>query len=55
MFVANGEYIGFVDNDDIVHPCMYEKLYESCISNKSDISIATTLIRKDINHKELSR
>ena len=53
MSVANGEYIGFVDNDDIVHPCMYEKLYESCISNKSDISIATTLIRKDINHKEL--
>lgn len=25
---AKGEYIGFVDSDDFVHPSMYEKLYE---------------------------
>lgn len=25
---ASGEYIGFVDGDDFVHPEMYEKLYE---------------------------
>ena len=24
---ANGEYIGFVDSDDYIHECMYEKLY----------------------------
>ena len=26
---ANGEYIGFVDSDDYIHECMYEKLYEA--------------------------
>lgn len=37
--IATGEYIGFVDSDDYIHPQMFTKLYEACIRNKSEISI----------------
>ena len=36
--IAKGKYIGFVDSDDIIHPRMYEILFQ-CI-NKSDSDIA---------------
>lgn len=36
--LATGDYIGFIDSDDIVSPYMYEYLYKSIIKNKSDIS-----------------
>ena len=36
---AHGEYIGFVDSDDYVHPSMYEKLID-CI-HKNQCQIAT--------------
>ena len=52
MRAAKGEYIAFVDNDDIVHPFMYENLYNACKLENVDIAIATTVIRKDINDKE---
>lgn len=37
--VANavGEYVGFVDSDDWVHPKMFEKLYAAAKENNSDI------------------
>lgn len=47
--VAKWEYIWFVDNDDIVNPYMYEILYKACKSRNSDIAIAPTIIREDIN------
>ena len=50
---AKWEYIWFVDNDDLVHPYMYENLYNVCQDEKTDIAIATTIIRNDINSKEL--
>lgn len=34
---ASGEYIGFVDSDDIVVPEMYEKLYRKAIEGDYDI------------------
>lgn len=34
---ASGEYIGFVDSDDIVVPEMYEKLYQKAIEENYDI------------------
>lgn len=37
--IAKGEYIGFVDSDDYIHPQMYEILYDQIIKNKADISI----------------
>ncbi len=35
---ANGEYIGFMDNDDMIHPDMLERLYHSALKNSCDIS-----------------
>ncbi len=34
---ASGEYIGFVDSDDIVVPEMYEKLYQKAMEENYDI------------------
>lgn len=36
---ARGEYIGFVDSDDTIHPRMYEVLYKASTRTLSDISI----------------
>lgn len=47
------EYMAFCDNDDIPHPFMYEKLYETCKKEWTDVAICSTLIRKDIEDKEL--
>lgn len=35
--IAKGEYIGFVDSDDIIHPRMYEILFKCINKNNSDI------------------
>ena len=36
---AKGEYIGFVDADDVIYSKMYEKLYETLIISESDFSV----------------
>lgn len=36
---ANGEYIGFIDADDIAHPLMYEELYKLAKINDADIAM----------------
>lgn len=38
--VAKGEYIGFVDSDDLIHPSMYRTLVEILEENQADIAIA---------------
>ena len=35
--IATGKYIGFVDSDDIIHPQMYEKLFNCINKYNSDI------------------
>ena len=50
--VANGEYIAFVDSDDIIHPFMYENLYNACKTTKTDIAISKVIIRNDIKDTE---
>lgn len=37
--LATGDYIGFVDSDDVIDKDMYKKLYENMISNNCDISV----------------
>lgn len=37
--IAKGEYIGFVDSDDYIHPQMYEILYRYIRKEKADISL----------------
>lgn len=37
LMYASGEYIGFVDSDDIVSPDMYEKLYNEAVRGNYDM------------------
>lgn len=37
--IAKGDYIGFVDSDDYIHPQMYETLYKATIKNNAEISL----------------
>ncbi len=37
--VATGEYVGFIDSDDYIHPQMYEKLLDALRSTGSQISL----------------
>ena len=53
MDLVKWKYLAFIDSDDIVHPYMYEILFDSCKKEKTDIAIATTIIRNNVGEKEL--
>lgn len=38
---ADGDYIGFMDSDDMLRPDMIEKLYDSIIRNECDIAMSS--------------
>lgn len=42
--IAKGEYIGFVDGDDWVDFCMFEKMYENAKKLNSEITMCSTKI-----------
>ncbi len=52
--IAKGEYIGFVDSDDYIHPQMYEILYDQIIKNKADISMCEFKKVSEFNKNELA-
>lgn len=37
--IAQGEYLGFVDSDDWIHPQMYEILYKGIVENNVKLSV----------------
>ncbi len=41
---ATGEYIGFVDSDDMIHPKMYKDLYEQAIYNDIDVIMCSVIV-----------
>lgn len=49
---VKGDYVAFVDSDDIIHPFMYENLYNACKITKTDIAISTVFIHNDIKSTE---
>lgn len=36
--IAQGQYIGFIDSDDLCEPRLYEKLYTAMVDTKADIA-----------------
>lgn len=50
---AKGEFMAFVDSDDLVHPYMYHKLYQAAVTNGTDIAIAQGIMRTAPNQSEL--
>lgn len=50
---ANGEYIGFVDPDDYVDVCMFEKLYDCMKENTCDLVICGRYLFKNHGEKSL--
>lgn len=53
MDMASCEFLAFMDNDDIVHPYMYEKLYGAVHKYNTDIAIAQTIMRDDFEKSQL--
>ena len=60
---ARGEYLAFIDGDDVVHRCYIQILLENLIKNKADISVCChksfsddsevkKIIEKKVNNKE---
>lgn len=49
--LAQGDYIGFVDSDDYIHPQLYERLLSIMEENDTDIAICRNIAFKD--EKEL--
>ena len=45
LSIATGEYTAFCDSDDIPHPYMYEKLYNTCKKYNTDVAIWSVFIR----------
>ena len=43
LSIANGDYIGFVDSDDYIHPQMFEKLLNTAATDLSDIVMCDAL------------
>ena len=53
---AQGEYVGFVDSDDFIHPAMYEKLYKKARKFDSDVVLTNiNLYYTDTGETELFR
>ena len=50
--IASGEYIGFVDADDIVSNCMFEMLYTQAIRLNADICMCSYKKIKTIEEAE---
>lgn len=50
--IAEGDYIGFVDSDDLLHKDMYEVMYQNAINNNADISMISTVLR-NLKGKEI--
>lgn len=44
---ATGEYIAFVDSDDVIHPRMLEVLHDAIISGEYDYSMVSGVIIQD--------
>lgn len=47
IYIAKGEYIGFVDPDDWIEKDMFYNLYKNCINSDSEVSMCNYLVVYD--------
>ncbi|MGP1907768.1 glycosyltransferase [Metabacillus sp. JX24] len=52
--IAKGEYIGFVDPDDWIHPAMYHELYETAVKENADI-VMSSYVREFGTHSNVKK
>lgn len=51
--LASGEYLAFIDSDDMIYPTMYEELMNVIKKENLDIAIGRTIIRTNFNQYHL--
>lgn len=49
---ATGKYVGFIDSDDYIACDYYEKMMNSIVSNKSEVSICDIKLIYELNNEE---
>ncbi|MGX1193666.1 glycosyltransferase family 2 protein [Metabacillus sp. SLBN-84] len=52
--IAKGEYIGFVDPDDWIHPSMYHELYQTAVKENADI-VMCSYVREFGTHSNVKK
>lgn len=50
--LAEGEYVGFVDSDDIISPNYFEKLYNKAHQYDADVAVISNVIKFTGNYQE---
>ena len=53
--LAVGEYIGFVDSDDMIRPDMVKRLYDSAVKNQCDIAVTSVYKIENSGYEPLIR
>src|SRR5262249_48724905 len=51
MRLASGEYLGFVDSDDWVHPSMYAEMARMAGESQADLVITNGYLYNDVTHE----
>lgn len=52
--IAQGDYIGFVDPDDWIHPFMYDELYQTAVRENADI-VMCSYVREFGTHSNVKK
>ena len=47
--IATGNYISFIDSDDVIHPNFYNELLKACINTNSDVAVCNFIKVKDFS------
>ncbi|MGH4118116.1 glycosyltransferase family 2 protein [Clostridium sp.] len=49
---ATGEYIAFVDSDDFIEKCMFERMYNAAKREKSDVVMCNYILYNEASHEQ---
>lgn len=51
--IATGEYIGFVDSDDYIHPEMYQRMYEKAKESNVDLTMCNFCLVDESDNSDI--